>query len=169
MKKMIVVFAGMLIISIGLKAQTEILTKEDLSSPGERIIYHDAEHDYYGVVKNGSVSAVFAKDKKTGQRYDVVYNGKSMDGKMTETESSLNSNLPAGSMAKPVGGSSGTPKCKGYQKYPCEIIVGRDPATGTTITKQGECVKEIEVNCPNNPAKNASNGIKSSPVINKSK
>lgn len=159
----------MFILCFSLQAQTEILTKDDLSSPGEKLIYHDGNLDYYGIVKNGIVSTAYTIDKKTGKKGDVVFNGRSADGKMIESENNPHSGLPAGVMAKNEGTVDDSPKCKGYQKYPCEIIVGRDPATNTVITKPGECVREIEVDCPKNPAKKAAKSIKAAPVTTKSK
>ena len=169
MKKIMLAFPVLLILCLDTHAQSEIFTNDDLLSPGEKIIYRDGNLDYYGIVKNGMVSSVYAKDKKTGKKEDIVFNGRSADGKMIESENNPNSDTPVVVMAKNEGTVNNSPKCKGYQKYSCEIIVGRDPATGTTITRQGECVREVEVDCPKNPAKKAVNSIKAAPVTTKSK
>lgn len=169
MKNQLFLVLFLLINLNALEAQTKIFSKESLPKSGEILIYSTSDKDYFGIVKNGEVASAYAKNKVTGKREEVVYNGKSADGKLTEVDGGDTEDAANRIMAKNEGPTSGTPKCTAYQKYECEIVVGRDVATGTTITKKGECVRQIEIECPKGTTRVLDQNIKAGTVNTKSK
>jgi hypothetical protein len=165
-----IILLGVCSLITGLYGQGKVLTADDFTHNGDILIYTTDKADFYGVRSNGRIASVYQKNKKTGKTAEVVFNGTTKSGDMREADSDNKESNSTTVMAKVNDGASApATTCKGYQKYDCEVIVGRDPATGTTITKKGECLREIKVACPNNPTRKANQQIKATGTTNQVK
>lgn len=165
MKKSILMIIAVLVNIAFMTAQSKVFSKDELPTSGEILISSSSDKDYFGTVKNGEVVSAYSKDKLTGKKELIPFNGKSSDGKMVENGGNEKDGLPPGTMAKPVGTDSGPAKnCKKYTQYDCEIIVTRQD--GSTFTKMGKCVRQEEVECPAAKAKKNSDAIKASSRTN---